>query len=88
MGQGIGVGEEDRAAGLIEDGNVVAREGGCCVGDGQQAPDVKRIMHDVGGRFSLMRCELGFKRQTVGVLFGGASWQKVNSGCPRATSSP
>jgi hypothetical protein len=68
MGQGIGVGEEDRAARLIEDGNVVACEGGCCVGDGQQAPDVKRIMHDVGGRFSLKRFALGFKRQIVGVL--------------------
>ena len=38
MGQGIGVREEYRAARLIEDGNVVARKGGCCVGNDRSAP--------------------------------------------------
>jgi hypothetical protein len=49
MGQRAGVREEDRAARLIEHGNVVAREGGFCVGEDLQTPDVKHTMHDVGG---------------------------------------
>jgi hypothetical protein len=48
MGQGIGVRKEGRAARLIEDGNVVAHAGGCCVGDDRQDLDVKRTVHDVG----------------------------------------
>ena len=38
MDQRAGIRDEDRAARLSEDGNVVARKGAYCVGDDRQAP--------------------------------------------------